>query len=226
MTGSSNCSIAGNLSGSNGQRGLGLELQRLQKGDPTASFERERVALHRLSDLNAPVPEIVAEGADYFAIADCGTNLHQMLKAPNAENTSNPEIFAKAGRALARLHQAGVSHGRPSLRDICWDGQKIRFIDFERFAEKRNTLRGHAEDVIILLLNAFSITLEPRPEIAAVIEGYRSEDPGGVWEAAQRRAHKLRWINWLSKPVQFKKRGAREFKAIPYTLRALASPPA
>ncbi len=199
----------------------GRAVLRLQKGDPQKAFERERAALHQLGDIGVPVPEIVAEGPEYFAISDCGSSLNLVLSEANLPMDERTHIFGRAGVALADLHMRGLSHGRPSLRDICWNGSRISFIDFERFDWKRPAPKGPAQDVVMLLLNAFSMTLERRPEIDAVIAGYRENDTQNVWAEAQRLGRRLRWVNWLTRPVQMKRRGAREFKAIPLTFAAL-----
>jgi len=53
---------------------------RIQKGDPESSFRSELEALKLLHTKGIPVPDILAEGPDYFAIADSGLSLKQLLQ--------------------------------------------------------------------------------------------------------------------------------------------------
>ncbi|MEZ5798606.1 MAG: hypothetical protein R3D63_14680 [Paracoccaceae bacterium] len=107
---------------------------RLQKGDPVRAFEAERRGLHALADRGLPVAGLLAEGDDWFVMQDAGPILPQVVAdAPEDEAL---RAFAVAGRALGRLHWAGLVHGRPAVRDICWDGQEARFIDLERFRRR------------------------------------------------------------------------------------------
>ena len=186
---------------------------RLQKGDPHRAFEAERNALHQLAEAGAPVPRVVAEGPDYFVTPDCGTPLQGLF------GRSAIHAFSAAAEGLAGFHAKGLSHGRPSVKDIAWDGQRVTFFDFERFAAKRNSFKGHVQDVVILLFSAFAETGRQTPETDALIDGYRSADPGGIWQGAERLCRRLSWVDPLTRPIQKMRRG-REFRAIPLTLAA------
>ena len=80
-----------------------------------------------------PVPRILAEGSDFIAVEDAGLSLTRFCGDRSRELVSKQTACRAAGRALARLHASGLAHGRPAFRDMCWDGQQIRFIDFEYF---------------------------------------------------------------------------------------------
>lgn len=190
---------------------------RLQKGNPHHAFEAEKTAIHALSSIKAPVPPVVAEGPDYFVTPDCGPSLKLLLRDPTAHD--RVEAFYAAGEGLAGFHHKRISHGRPSIKDISWDGKRATFLDFERYARKRNCFAGHVQDVVILIFSAFAETGRTTPETNALIESYRSCDSAGIWEGAERFCRRLRWVDPLTKPIQkFKKSG--EFSAIPLTLSA------
>lgn len=196
-----------------------------QKGDPAVAFEAERQALHQLRDLGAPVPEILAEGDDFIALSDSGQPLNTVLQNPEIPLETRLGIFEQAALSLAGLHALGVSHGRPSLKDICWDGQRITWIDFERFAPRRNTRQGHAMDLVMFVLNGFAMGQGPSPEMTRAIETYRAADPAEIWPLAQAWCARNRWLGWLTKPMQLRRQGkAKEFKAIPHTLAAFSTP--
>ncbi len=194
-------------------------IRRLQKGNPATAFERERNALHTLHRQGVPVPGIVSEGPGYLAIRDCGMSLDNILRSRDFGTRDRARIFSKAGHALADMHARHLSHGRPSLRDICWDGRRIAFLDFERHAEHRNTRKGHVNDLLMFVFNAFAIAATERPEILSAISAYRAADSARIWDDAVNWCQRWRWITWATAPVRAL-RDSREFNAIPLTFNA------
>jgi tRNA A-37 threonylcarbamoyl transferase component Bud32 len=197
------------------QERLDLKLW-LQKGNAARALGAERSALAILGKAGAPVPQVVAEGEGWFVTPDLGPSLTRLLKEGAPDRV---QAFRAAGAALTEFHRRGLSHGRPSIKDICWDGTTATFIDFERFAHKRNTLAGHAQDVVILLFSALAETGHPCPETDALAEGYRGADPGGIWERAKQLCRRLAFMDLLTRPIQLLPK-SREFRAIPLTLKA------
>ena len=121
---------------------------------------------------------------------------------------------ARAFEAERRAYH--MSHGRPSPKDICWDGARVTFLDFERYDSKRNTPRGHAIDLILFVFSGLSIAQGPCPEMDAAIAAYRARDPGGIWDRARRICTRLGWVGWLTRPVLRRRAGkSSEIKAIP-----------
>lgn len=204
------------------QENLSLRM-RLQKGNARQAFMAERDGMHRLHQAGVPVPEIVAEGPDYFATADCGPPLKYLLLGILGSTTGHTEAFEAAGKQLALMHAKHLSHGRPSIKDICWQDGRITFLDFERFHNKRNTPKGHMQDLVMMVFSTYAVTGRDSPEVDALIKGYRDHDPASILQAAVRWCAKMRWIDYLTKPIQWRKPGkAVEFKAIPLTLNAFA----
>jgi tRNA A-37 threonylcarbamoyl transferase component Bud32 len=192
---------------------------RLQKGATASAFERERAALHRLAEADVPVPPILAEGADFFVTPDSGPSLEAILRQGLGTVEERLAAFRAAAGALAGFHAKHLSHGRPSLKDICWQDGRVTFIDFENFSDRLNTPAGHAQDVVKFFFNGLSVAGGPVPELDAARDAYRAADPGGIWEGARAVARRMRWLDWLTRPVQMRRDGkAREFKAIPLTL--------
>lgn len=197
---------------------------RLQKAIGAGTFEAELAALRQLRACGAPVPQVLAEGPDYFALTHSGETLERILREQLWDAATRRDIFADAGRALAALHRQEISHGRPSLKGMCWQDGAVTFIDFEYYSEANNTLRGHGRDLVLFVVNAMVVGRGPTPELDAALAAYRAADPGGVWEAARGWCRRLRWVDWLTRPVQLRGEGrALEFKAIPLTIRAFDS---
>ena len=192
---------------------------RLQKGSAKAAFAAE-VAAHRdYARRGLPVAPVVAASDTYLITEDCGTSLKSMARA----GASGFEAALQdAARALASLHQAGVSHGRPSLKDICWRDGKIAFIDLERAGRDPDQNSARAMDVIVLI---FSTAVETRCDHAAMTaarDAYLAAGQEALWQAARTCSSRYRWIGRLLSPVALALRGNREFDAIGPFFRFMA----
>ena len=189
---------------------------RIQKGSGASAFQAERNALHHLTDLGMPVPAILAESDDYFVVADAGRNLVSVCYDENLPQDIRTQAFCQSARALAQFHNTGLSHGRPAVRDFCWTDGKVTLIDLERYAEKRNTPKGHVWDLLIFVHSALVAFKGPSDPLKAAIQCYQAEDQNGVWQGAADFCRRNRWMDWVTKPIQWRGPGkAREFKAVP-----------
>ncbi|WP_371168369.1 hypothetical protein [Aliiroseovarius sp. 2305UL8-7] len=194
---------------------------RIQKGDPKLAFEADRTGHHALSDAGVPVPEIVAEGENYIVTKDSGETLSHLLVQQTQDPSARIAAFTEAGRQLARMHAKGLTHGRPAIKDMCWDGTNLVFLDFERYSPTRNTPKGHMQDLIIMIHSCYAFLPEDSPEADAAAAAYRRFDETGTWDRASAWCRKMRWIDVVTKPLQWGNRaGAMEFKAIPFTLKS------
>lgn len=144
------------------------------KGRPKTAFDRDRRSHRFLWTSGAPVPAIVAEGADYIVIEDAGASLTGICKCASVTAEEKTRACRAAGQALARLHSAGLTHGRPAFRDMCWDGQQVRFIDFEYFVQARAGRFRKARDVGIALVSALSQGVNGPRYAHALLSAYRA----------------------------------------------------
>lgn len=198
-------------------------LRRLQKGDPGRAFEADRGALRLLRRAGLPVVPILADGPDFVVMPDVGQPLAALIRDPAATPGARIAAFRAAGAALAALHGQGYSHGRPSIRDVCWDGQAATFIDLERFSPARNRTSGFTADVVVLIYSIFVYGgPDARREAAAAAEAYRAAAPEGLWQAAQARAARMGWLRWLAGLVLRLRPRSREVRAVAPTLAFMA----
>ena len=192
---------------------VGLRL-RLQKGDPRRLFEAERRAYLSLQDAQLPFPKVLAEGRDHFVLADAGPTLRSLLRAAGPEAPEVRTALIAAATALARLHGAGYSHGRPNLCDICWRDGQITFIDLENYNPRYNTPGGHVWDLLIFLFDLCAETGQLDAAVLAARDAYREADTQGIWRMAVRRMRLMRplWAGLavLTRPLRHK----RDFRAI------------
>lgn len=195
---------------------------RLQKGDPARAFEAERQALHILTDAGVPVvPHLLAEGDDYFVTADSGQTISG-LAAQGPDRLDHRRALSGAAEALATLHRAGFAHGRPALKDICWNGAQAKLIDFERFSPRRNSQRYMALDLLIFALSSIATLGRAGQGLRDALSHYRAVAPAGVWERARKMARCLRFLVPLTAPIRRLRPHAREFAALPVALALFA----
>ncbi|MBO9433525.1 hypothetical protein J7394_04880 [Ruegeria sp. R13_0] len=144
----------------------------LVKGCPQAAFARDRTSHRYLWNKGVPVPRILAEGSDFIAVEDAGLSLTRFCGDRSRELVSKQTACRAAGRALARLHALDLAHGRPAFRDMCWDGQQIRFIDFEYFKPTKAGSLRKARDLSIAVLSALFQGQQAMRYASSLLSGY------------------------------------------------------
>ncbi|WP_170466786.1 hypothetical protein [Ruegeria arenilitoris] len=132
----------------------------LVKGKPEQAFDRDRQSHLYLWNRGVAVPRILAEGSDYIVVEDAGSSLTKFCKDAYVTTVDKLKACRAAGRALARLHAMDLAHGRPAFRDMCWDGQQTRLIDFEYFSPSKAGRLRKARDLGIAILSALAQGLE------------------------------------------------------------------
>lgn len=192
---------------------------RLQKGSGRRSFEKDREGLHILGDAGLPVAPILAEGPDYFVTPDLGVTLHALMSYSGASD-GRSAAFRSAGQALAALHAQGFSHGRPAVRDLCWDGAAVRFIDMEKFSARHQSPRHFAADMLVFVHSVIAAG-GGEADLENALTAYRSA--GGPWQASTALARRVRWIAPVTRGLQWLKPASRELTAVEPTLAYVAS---
>lgn len=194
---------------------------RLQKGDPERAFAAERDGLRALNAAGVPVAGVAAEGPDWVLMPDAGPTLPEVVADTDCREADKLRAFAEAGRALGRLHWAGMAHGRPAVRDVCWDGRTARFIDLERFRQAKRAGFWQAADVVMFAQTAFTLWPEDGRWLEAALGAYAQNAPEGALAGARRLARWLVPVGWLAGGLSALKPGSRELRAVGLTLGRL-----
>jgi tRNA A-37 threonylcarbamoyl transferase component Bud32 len=195
---------------------------RLQKGDPAQAFMAEREGLRALTKAGLPVARVALEGPDWMLLPDAGLVLPKVVADPGRSDREKLAAFAQAGRALGLLHWAGMVHGRPAVRDICWDGKEARFIDLERFRPGRRGGLWQAADVAMFAQTAFTQWPEDGRWLDAALVAYATNAPDGAMERVTRLASWLLPLGWLARGLVRVRPGSRELRAVGPTLTRLS----
>ena len=69
---------------------------------------------------------------------DAGPTLNIWLNDETLSWAEKSHILHSAIDILINLHQQGIIHGRPAIRDIAWKEGKISFMDFESHSKSHN----------------------------------------------------------------------------------------
>jgi len=174
----------------------------ITKGHPLRAFKREVAQLKAFGARKAPVPAIVAEAHDCIVTADHGPTVLALLK----QGAVGPEVFSRLGRHLWQLHELGLAHGRPVLRDLCWDDHRVTFLDLEAGAKLNATPRDFARDVLVLLHSILVSKNTTREDGVTFMQAYFTLAGDEVFAATLTRVEKLWWLEMLAYPVMLRHR--------------------
>ncbi len=170
---------------------------RLFKGDPQVAFDREVELLQTFAQRGASVARIIAQDSSRVALQDHGTPVQALIY----DHQADPVLMRRLGAALADLHALGLAHGRPSLRDICWDGENVTFLDLEAGAKLNAQPQDQARDLYLMLHSVFTTDGPESVFAAPALDSYRAHGSAQVWTATQALARRLWWIDLVSRPV-------------------------
>lgn len=191
------------------------------KGNASESFEREVIMLDNFSKLGVPVPKIMARSKSFVVLSDQGQDLTHVLEVKKNSET----VLRSVGQAIASLHAHGLSHGRPCLRDICWDGQKITFLDLEAGASLNATPHRQARDILLFLHSLLTEYPLIGNQAFLFLDEYAKTDEKNIIPKAMTLANRLILLEWIVAPIvwRHKKRNKpkSEFFAIAATRTAL-----
>ena len=164
---------------------------------------------------------VAAEGPDWVLMPDAGPILPVVVADPARTEAEKLRAFAAAGRALGRLHWAGMAHGRPAVRDVCWDGSEARFIDLERFRRAKRAGFWQAADVVMFAQTAFTQWPEEPRWLEAALGAYALSAPEGAMAAVRRLVRWMAPVGWLAAVLSRLRPQSRELRAVGLTLARL-----
>lgn len=123
-----------------------------------------RMEATRLQEFRAKgfhAPEVKDFNDEMLIITHLGPQLREELDRMNSAE-QRMAVMKTATAELARLHNAGLAHGRPYLRDMTWDGDKIGFLDLEENpVDVMPLASAQARDVWVFLSAAARFARDP-----------------------------------------------------------------
>ncbi len=195
------------------------------RSETRRAFVNELTALHVLGKAGLPVPEIVSEGPDHYVLADAGPTLAQVLRSSATPFAKRAAAFRAAGIAIGKVHAAGFAHGKPAIRDICWDGEAARFVDLEQFAGRKRLVLSQAMDVVAFVKSYIAETGTQGPYLDIAVDAYRAAAPPNAMQRIRRLAFWLSPIAALTVPIRWIMPTAKGYSAGRQTLAYLRNLP-
>ena len=152
---------------------------------------------HRLTGLS---PEIVYLDADCMVTRAAGENINHWMKESISEEEKVGILF-QVGQALGELHQAGMTHGRPALRDFLYEDGRVTLLDWENQPRAENKDKCMALDYLLLLLSLFREPYARKDYVEALEKGYADKAGAETREWARTFLRKHAFIGNLAKAL-------------------------
>ena len=162
-----------------------------RRGAVKYSVEKEfyyEIARMTIAGRNTPhlVAPVEVLTPSYMVTKDGGPTLKNWLDSEKTE-AEKIQLLEKAGEALATLHEADIVHGRPALRDICWQDGKFTFLDWENRMYAKDLEEQKAVDFFLLLQGLGRESYkEERSRMEALDRGYCAKGGTSVRDEAIR----------------------------------------
>ncbi|MFT4045960.1 MAG: hypothetical protein QM661_04610 [Solimonas sp.] len=176
---------------------------------PTASrgqrdeLRNEAKRMLRFSALGLPAPQVLSCSRQYLVTADAGPTLSSYLARGDDLHAQRAALVA-AARALGRVHAAGQCHGRPFIKDLAYDGERVTFLDFEENPCSVMSLAdAQARDLCLFLMSVVKHTSRKpgsRLLLGRLLVAYAQVHPPRAIVGALRR--NLRALDRLAAPFR------------------------
>lgn len=159
------------------------------------SLTGEAIRLRKFREKNISVPEVIYARPGLCAVYDVGGGFREKLRTIDNPN-ERLDLLKQATLNLSLLHQAGLCHGRPLLKDMTWDNGVIYFIDLEEDPLQVMSLpQAQARDIWLFLNGCVPFASDGEDDLANLYALYAEH-------ASPETVHELtRMVRWL-KPIR------------------------
>tara|TARA_B110000285_G_scaffold98730_1_gene112563 strand:- start:4092 stop:4868 length:777 start_codon:yes stop_codon:yes gene_type:complete len=140
------------------------------------AIRQEAKRLEIFGAASLPVPKVLALTEGSVVLSDTGKQLRGVLLGMTDAQLKFL-ILERAIRGLVAVHAAGLSHGRPFLKDMTVDADDtLHFLDLEEDPTARMSLEdAQARDVWLLLSSCTEFCEEPFKDLNHLLNIYISE---------------------------------------------------
>ena len=173
--------------------------QRLLKPFSTQAFKQEIQRIKWLMLQKAPIPEVKIINNHCLVMEDAGRTVRSLLESDLSEH-QKLRILDDCVKALIRLHEQNIVHGRPLLKDILWQNGKVSFIDFEVASHSPNKKWQKIRDSILFI---YGVCCETSPkQIQHTIETFSRYADSHIWQGLLYLIKKYRFIYYFLLPFK------------------------
>ncbi len=169
-----------------------------------------------------PVPKVLHVGEDRVILSDCGKSLRVYLQN-TADQKTISDLVIQALDLLLKIHNAGLAHGRPHLKDylIEPDTGTLSILDLEEDPGQTMSLAdAQARDFWLFLGSVCEFHESPETVLQALKEQYFQGAPDETKPALLKLAKALRPFRRLISLLRAQRLG-RDVRGTYYATRAL-----
>jgi len=171
--------------------------------DGKSSLDGEAKRLEHYALQGIQVPLLVAKGNGWLALSDAGRPLNAFVRDPKIDKDLKFKAVFQSVHAIVQLHQQNLWHGRPALRDIAYDGDKVTLIDFE---EDPGSILSPEECMVrdlFLFVHSLHYYLREEPQILQeALAELKKTERQDIWKKTVGLSKKLRLMYWILKMVE------------------------
>lgn len=192
-------------------QGVLAKITRLPTFAPTASaggpesLNYESIRLQNFSLKNIPVPKVLATTEHFILTEDVGFQLQDYLHKLSDEHKIHL-LLTQAMLTISQMHQAGLCHARPSLRDMTFKNGVIYLIDLEEDPLHVMQLsQAQARDTWLFLNSAARFCKDDVSLLKDLFHTYKTGISQDTLQELTRMVKQLKPIRrLLDTPLQFK----------------------
>lgn len=189
--------------------------------DPKGALAYEADKLTFLLSQGIHVPKVLLRHENYLVLEECGTPLSTLLNHDEISIEEKIEITQKLSLRLAQMHNKGLYHSRPALRDITYKEGEIYFMDFEENLEKTLSTEEAITRDGFIFVHALFRKLHSTELIGIALESYHRALSPDLWDLLVSEGRRYRVTYFLIRSL--KRYLGKDGIAIYKTLRYLNS---
>lgn len=184
-------------------QGMLARLVRLPTLAPTATtggpdslrYEAERLRL--FAKKHIPVPNVLAVTETFMLTEDVGVQLQEHLHQLSDPKAIH-QLLSRAITILGQMHQAGLCHARPSLRDMTIKNGIISLIDLEEDPlQVMNLPQAQARDIWLFLNSAARFCDNDIHLLSDLFQTYQAGISEDTWHALKKMVKQLKPLRRL-----------------------------
>lgn len=166
------------------------------KASESHQFYYEAAHMMMAARLVPYVPDMVFLTDACMVLRDAGYTAAEWLRG-GAGDGEKRHILYEAGAALARLHKAGLFHGRPALRDMTWNGKNLVFLDWENRPFFKDLQSRQCMDVILFFQGMYRESWMQERWTESALAGYAAAGGDEMLQKVCAFLQRYAWIGWL-----------------------------
>ncbi|QOG11935.1 hypothetical protein [Arcobacter sp. FWKO B] len=169
--------------------------------NPKESLAYEASKLQKLTTLNINVPKVILADEEFLALSDCGTPLSLIINSEKYSFEEKATIMRKLSLSLANMHNLGIYHSRPALRDITYHNGEIYFMDFEENLEKVLDTQNAINRDVLIYIHSLYRKVSDQKLIYIALDTYKKNISSIIWTEISKEAQKYNILHFILKII-------------------------